>query len=830
MIVFLFLSFILVSQQESYAQQLVTGQGYVYKIDRVLTPEPSMENLYDLDGSGCLTSPYIKIMLNTSSRYNFPVCSASNSFIYNPVPWDYNNVQAEGVRFDMVSLYYYISDALKYYHDHFGFDLNRLVSEPIIVYPFDDQVTSNRFRTGLDGGWGIFLQTPGGPGQGPIFQPNVYRDVYIPRHELGHYIAERYLLRGPYRSIFEHNRVDEAAGVREYIANSNFYLQYDQPRLTGLQWPPWIDPPDIAVPTAYNPNPGSVSASLGNWTLAPLTAMWSMREHPRIGLTVIKNIVYLSMGYLNVNHPTVEDVFTAYWQADVLKYGSYSMGGLTFSRHAQYINQALAIHNIPLKRPDGGYLLISHKETRNNIPGTMQTAERRELQIVIKNVSPASTQLIRLRLDLPPGDINPDSRAVNNTENYWGFGLNNYVYVPALAPNEETTVTLNVVAPNTTGLYTMDWALVDPNTGIRTPISVNDVSVVPSPRLSCSEQSSMGFLPGPYNLIFDNYKKYFLLTTSQTLYGVRTIKVYSTGPDDIYGNSDDKNIFSQLLNSTDILEYAQVRTVEPIMSSADDGTTPPILNPEEEGVMLYLLRRTWDNRTWYGEEINALTGQIRRGPNLAIPPTAVPESVERFLVGHDIYALAHAEGNLFKCDLMDCQWQQVATFPESNIQFIGKGKSGLFFKGALHTYFNDDKGFHTYNNVPARYAREIGPNLYELIVGTNPLAIHTLSTADGRIGPPQIRYVNTQISYPGNIFLGAMKTNNRDVIGFYDSITGMSKLRTDSSIMEGTCAGLSSLPMEELTTSQPGTYFYVNTTGSIGRIGTKVFKAEIVGP
>ena len=81
------------------------GQAQVYKKDSQLTPAVERVLLQDLDGSGYLCNPYLSLLVKKGSRYDYPAYSLTGQFLYNPTTWNYNNISAEGIKFDVASTY-----------------------------------------------------------------------------------------------------------------------------------------------------------------------------------------------------------------------------------------------------------------------------------------------------------------------------------------------------------------------------------------------------------------------------------------------------------------------------------------------------------------------------------------------------------------------------------------------------------------------------------------------------------------------------------------------------------------------------------------------------
>jgi len=167
-----------------------TGRGKVFKKTPGLTPVAEEVVLEDLDGSGHLKNPYLVLLLLAGSAYNYPAVSLSGNFVYEPVSWGVGNISPEGIRFDQVSTYDYLTSARKYFETRFGFRQSRDGRTPDLlrVKMFVDEPGIDRPQvrcvvTGCE----MLVTVPGDPDL--AWAPNYYRSSTT-THEYAHLVFD----------------------------------------------------------------------------------------------------------------------------------------------------------------------------------------------------------------------------------------------------------------------------------------------------------------------------------------------------------------------------------------------------------------------------------------------------------------------------------------------------------------------------------------------------------------------------------------------------------------------------------------------------------------
>lgn len=434
------------------------GQAQVYKKDPELTPVPQRVVLQDLDGSGYLKNPYLILLLLKGSRYDYPAYSPTGQFLYNPVPWDYNNISAEGIKFDAVSIYYYLTLARRYFQNHFGFNQSwdGETIEGVRVYPFSDDLINGSYPgaprvTGLNPP-SIIFTIPGDPHLG--WAPNYNRAFSVVMHEYSHIVFLRYRQR----MLFQSPHYSEADAISEGLAVFWPCTIMDEPRYGRTVWLPGIELADLSQNIKFDP---TIPDQFGNMIGALTSALWSLREHPRIGKTNAEKLIYTAMRLIpriNAKLGHVTEV--------CIKAKPSLPSRVAINLKNAYIEGTFANNNIPRIKTSGPIFYMIFTEKEDNIPQVMKINEMRNITITFTNNSPLTVNTPVLISFNPAVNPNVDKPQVNTTYSWRAPPVINPTIQTKVPPKGKVSFNFYITAPQTAGAYSCDWAIqLDGQTG-----------------------------------------------------------------------------------------------------------------------------------------------------------------------------------------------------------------------------------------------------------------------------------------------------------------------------------------------------------------------------
>jgi len=175
--------------------KFVTGQGQVYKINRIQTPEVSEVELTNLVGNTFLQGKYARVY--SGGEYsNVLVSNPSHNFIY----------QDNELEFDNVSVYYYGNKTLEWF-DNIGIPIDTIITYHVHSQEKAGVPMNNAFYDPLDRSVHI------GDGDG-ILLAYLAQDIDVISHETSHHFIYNFggvhSLRGEAGAIHE--------GTADYIA------------------------------------------------------------------------------------------------------------------------------------------------------------------------------------------------------------------------------------------------------------------------------------------------------------------------------------------------------------------------------------------------------------------------------------------------------------------------------------------------------------------------------------------------------------------------------------------------------------------------------------
>src|SRR3989338_2082230 len=441
-----------------------TGRGKVFKKTPGLTPVAEEVVLEDLDGSGHLKNPYLVLLLLAGSAYNYPAVSLSGNFVYEPVSWGVGNISPEGIRFDQVSTYDYLTSARKYFETRFGFRQSRDGRTPDLlrVKMFVDEPGIDRPQvrcvvTGCE----MLVTVPGDPDL--AWAPNYYRSSTT-THEYAHLVFD-------YRQQFQFQSPShsEAQAVNEGFAIFWPATIIDEPRGNRSTQPPWLPVPDLRNDVFYDPNITGVGLRLANQIGALTSTLCDLREHPRVGKTNTERLLYEAMRLVPHTCAVLADV-----PAKLIDAKAILSTRMPSTLHERYLSGTFARHRIPLKR-NGTLFYATFTEQSHTLPGSLTTGVAQDVRVVFQNNSPLTVDAPKLIAFNPLTNPNVDQPSV----------IMSYVWAPSpvypssasrLSPQGQVSFSFRLTAPSNPGTYACDWALMTPD-GQLGPIVSKDVTV-----------------------------------------------------------------------------------------------------------------------------------------------------------------------------------------------------------------------------------------------------------------------------------------------------------------------------------------------------------------
>ena len=458
------------------------GQARVYTIDPETTPILKVVTLKDLDRSGLLRNPWLILLIRVPSRYApFRAYSPQGNFLYAPVKWNYYNIQGEGLKFDQASLYYYYTTARHYFTSHFGFQqsLDGRNIEQLKVVIFHEVKDGSVFGVSGDATCidvtrlVVICDVPGDPYKAvpypdyPGFFPNLYRTFGSPMHEYVHLVFMRYR-----QKLLFVGDLPEALAISEGLSTFWPCTIVDNPHYNRTLYPPQLPKAllDLTNDIQYNPGLTNEDKAKSNKISSFATALWSLREHPRIGKTNAEKIIYEAMAILPHNNPTLADFS-----------GSCSLAKRTLppqianSLH-NCIEGVFAKHNIASKIGPN-IAIFPFLEVENTIPETMAAGQIKTVTITFKNQAPTlqnAPMLISFNPRVNPNVDNPGVR----TDYTWGIinPIQPHSLIGVL-PGDKIVFTFSIIAPANLGKYACDWAIKLANGTVSYTVS-KDVTVL----------------------------------------------------------------------------------------------------------------------------------------------------------------------------------------------------------------------------------------------------------------------------------------------------------------------------------------------------------------
>lgn len=438
------------------------GKARVYKIDPETTPSPMLVTLNDLDTSGFLSGPFLALSIKSLSHYDYPAYSPQYQFLYQPTPWNYYNIWAEGLKFDQASVYYYYTLARKYFETRFGFRqaLDEYHIDPLSVILFHE-AADGPVKEVIEGinprACIVIMGVPGDPGTNPLsdFFSNANRAFSKPMHEYTHFVFLRYRQRLQFQ---EDN--PQAVAINEGLAMFWPCTIMDEPSYNRSFWPPQMSEKltDLRNSVQYNPQDTTTDdqehGTNRNKILSLATALWKLREHPRIGKTNAEKIIYNAMALIPHRNATLADVSGACSLAKA------SLPAQVSANLYQHIEGVFAKHNIS-KKIGSQISIFNFLEVGNTLPETMQVGETKVVAIVFENQASSPAQapsLVSLNPIVNPNADNPGLL----TKYTWDIINPINPQSPATVPpgeGDKVVFSFSIKAPLVPGKYACDWAI-----------------------------------------------------------------------------------------------------------------------------------------------------------------------------------------------------------------------------------------------------------------------------------------------------------------------------------------------------------------------------------
>ena len=300
-----------------YAQ---TGQARVYLNDSVVTPNPEIVPLYDLDGSGYLQNQYVVLLVLAGSPYDHRAYSLEGNFIYEPLAWDIHNIIPEGIKFDAASTYYYLTYMRKYLEERFGFNQS---DAQLQVYLFADELTG-----------GVDPDVPSITGGVPNFVPgdtwgsDHYRCATSVMHEYTHIVFMRYRQNLEFQQGGFGHPNTQACGINEALAVFWPCSILNEPVYGSAVCAPGYQPFDLRDDVSYQ-----VGGDFENIVRSLSTTFWDLRE--ALGQQVCEQLLWDAMELVPHQNATFRDMRSVLCQVDKSQYGGVHRGAIikVFNNH-----------------------------------------------------------------------------------------------------------------------------------------------------------------------------------------------------------------------------------------------------------------------------------------------------------------------------------------------------------------------------------------------------------------------------------------------------------------------------------------------------------------
>lgn len=425
------------------------GTARVFPLDPISTPQLKGVTLEDLDDSGYLKNSLLQLLILKNSPYDYPAYSPEGNFVYSPEFWDYTHINPEGIKFDQASTYYYLTTIRKYFEGKFGYKQSEVLHVKMF-YP-GLEIKDAYFHYDKNGAE-ILVTIPGDPNR--KWAPNYYREYSSLMHEYSHFVFHRAMQDSKYIRP----EYSEAAAIDEGIAIFWPSSIMDESRSGVSLYPPGITPPDLKFDAIYDPTLTNLEEKFGSMVGALTSALWDLREHPRIGKTNAEKLLWHAMSLIPHEGALLADVTDT-----IIRAKTNLPENIQANLYDNYISTVFAKHNIDRRQMnDGvfGILIMIFKEESDDLPGKMDPSEERTVTITFKNTGPqALNEIPKLKFFNPPQ--NPNTDTVVDTSYSWGI---NDVIFPAtlqpVAPGENAQFTFRIKAPPGPGVYACDWAIV----------------------------------------------------------------------------------------------------------------------------------------------------------------------------------------------------------------------------------------------------------------------------------------------------------------------------------------------------------------------------------
>jgi len=495
-----------------YRMGETTGTANVYEIDSIVTPDLTTVT-FDLAGTGYLENNYVTLLTEEGTIMDVGTYSLEGNFVYDPVEWDYYNLNDEGIKFDMASAFYYVNRTLSYFKDNFGLEPHYLeFATPELLSQDDmellsgslegqsgnicingdgevfvsgedqilidedgqqflsDQTLESRLRVflgvysghGSSSAWydadnyAINIAIPADPRLESDWVPNNMRSWSVMAHETSH------LIFNVYRQDNNYQRIDdtESASIDEAYA---------------IFWPCTIVDNPIYCTTTNHPENGVPDLSTdvscddsGSWdnVLAALSsALWNLRQHPRIGKTNAEKIVWEAMavtpqaGAVKENVPGACLIGKDSLDSDDYIYDEYIIE--TFKKHNIETSSLSFSESEPMLiegEPTLDIIDLAVTEVSNDIPDTLSAQEQLDVTVIFKNNSNEDIYNPELVLHNPETNPNLDNPDLK-TDYCWEIEEPVYSESVNIAPGQEMIFSFSIKAPTYGGTYMCDLAV-----------------------------------------------------------------------------------------------------------------------------------------------------------------------------------------------------------------------------------------------------------------------------------------------------------------------------------------------------------------------------------
>ena len=184
----------------------------------------------------------------------------------------------------------------------------------------------------------IFYPAPGDPYLS--WAPDYYRACWVVMHEYCHIVFMRYLQN----NMFTGGDNTEACFINEVLASFWPATIMDEPRYGGTLWPTWMKEVDFSKDVKYDPAITDPELIISNRMGSLVSALWDLREHPRIGKTNAEKIIYDAMLLVKHEDATFDDFAGACLNAKALLPEEVKK-----NLKDEYIIGVFAEHNIAVK-------------------------------------------------------------------------------------------------------------------------------------------------------------------------------------------------------------------------------------------------------------------------------------------------------------------------------------------------------------------------------------------------------------------------------------------------------------------------------------------------